>query len=202
MVGRLDGFLTHTSVRPAAQVAMNYVGSHLRAFGLNRADLRTFRLRQDYVDIAGTHHISWTQRAGGVIAFRNGLKANVTSDGRLINVTGPPVHGLRVRSSLPRLGSTEAIDAARRSAGAQDLAAQRTDTAKLVLFSTPRGAKVSWETTTWVNPNFLALSVVDAQTGSVVWRANLTDADAVGTGQAVDMYPAATCPTAAVTCTW
>jgi extracellular elastinolytic metalloproteinase len=194
MVGRLDGFLTNRSVRPAAQVAMNYVGSHLRAFGLNRADMRTFHLRQDYVDIVGTHHISWTQRAGGVTAFRNGLKANVTSDGRLINVTGSPVHGLRVRSSLPRLGSTEAIDAARRSAGAQDLAAQRTDTAKLVLFSTPRGATVSWETTTWVNPNFLALSVVDAQTGSVLWRANLTHADAVGTGQAVDMYPSGDLP--------
>ena len=96
MVGRLDGFLTGASVRPAAQVGMRYVRSHLLAFGLIRADLRTFHLRQDYVDIAGTHHISWTQRAGGVTAFRSGLKANVTADGRLINVTGPPVHGLRV----------------------------------------------------------------------------------------------------------
>ena len=59
MVGRLDGFLTGASVRPAAQVGMSYVRSHLLAFGLNRADLRTFHLRQDYVDIAGTHHISW-----------------------------------------------------------------------------------------------------------------------------------------------
>ena len=39
------------------------------------------------------------------------------------------------------------------------------------------------------NPDFLALSVVDAQTGGVLWRANLTHADAVGTGEAVGMYP-------------
>ena len=103
MVGRLDGFLTGASVRPAAQVGMDYVRSHLLAFGLSRADLRTFHLRQDYVDIAGTHHISWIQRAGGVTAFRSGLKANVTADGRLINVTGPPVHGLRAASTLPRV---------------------------------------------------------------------------------------------------
>jgi hypothetical protein len=194
MVGRLDGFLTAASVRPARQVAMDYVGSHLRAFGLDRADLRTFQLRQDYVDIVGTHHLSWTQRAAGVTAFRNGLKANVTSDGRLINLTGSPVHGLRAASSLPHVGSIAAIGAARRSAGSPDAAAQPDDTAKLVLFPTQRGARISWQTTTWVDPNFLALSVVDAQTGTVLWRANLTHADAVGTGQAVDMYPSGDLP--------
>ena len=194
MVGRLDGFLTGASGRPASQVALDYVRAHLRAFGLTRTDLRTFQLRQDYVDIAGTHHVSWTQRAGGLTAFRSGLKANVTSEGRLINLTGPPVHGLRIASSFPHLDATQAIGAARRSAGALELAAQREDTAKLVLFPTQRGAKISWQTTTWIDPNFLALSVVDARSGSLLWRANLTDADAVGTGQAVDMYPSGDLP--------
>jgi len=196
MIGRLDGFLTHASGRPAPRVGMDYVRSHLRAFGLSRADLRTFQLRQDYVDIVGTHHLSWTQRVGGLIAFRSGLKANVTSDGRLINLTGSPVHGLRIASSFPRVDSAEAIGAARRSAGAKELGAQREDTAKLVLFPSQRGAMISWQTTTWVDPNFLALSVVDAQTGNVLWRANLTQADAVGTGQAVDMYPSGDLPNA------
>ena len=189
MIGRLDGFLTGASVRPAAQVGMDYVRSHLMAFGLSRADLRTFHLRQDYVDIAGTHHISWIQRAGGVTAFRSGLKANVTADGRLINLTGSPVHGLRLASALPHLGSVEALGAARRSAGAAAVVPQREDTATLVFFPTLRGAKLAWQTSTWVDPNFLALSVVDAQTGGVLWRTSLTDADAVGSGQAVDMYP-------------
>ena len=141
---------------------------------MNRADLRTFRLRQDYVDIEGTHHISWIQRAGGVTAFRSGLKANVTADGRLINVTGPPVHGLRAPSALPRVSATGAFGAARSAAGAQVLAPRSDDTAKLVLFATQRGARMAWQTQTWVNPDFLALSVVDAQTGEVLWRANLT----------------------------
>ena len=194
MVGRLDGYLTGASARPAAQVGMKYVRSHLLAFGLTRADLRTFHLRQDYVDIAGTHHISWIQRAGGVTAFRSGLKANVTADGRLINVTGPPVHGLRTASTLPRVSATGALGAARRSAGALELAPQGDDTAKLVLFATQRGARMAWQTQTWVNAGFLALSVVDAQTGELLWRANLTHADAVGTGQAVGMYPSGDVP--------
>jgi extracellular elastinolytic metalloproteinase len=194
MVGRLDGFLTGASVRPASQIGIGYVRAHLRAFGLSRGDLRTFHLRQDYVDIAGTHHVSWVQRAGGVTAFRSGLKANVTADGRLINVTGPPVHGLEVSSALPRVASADALGAARRSAGAQMLAPQREDTAKLVLFATQRGARIAWQTQTWVNPDFLALSVVDAQNGQILWRTNLTHGDAVGTGQAVGMYPGGDVP--------
>ncbi len=63
-----------------------------------------------------------------------------------------------------------------------------------MLFPTQRGARIAWQTTTWVDPTFLALSVVDAQTGSVLWRTSLTDADAVGTGQAVDMYPSGDLP--------
>ena len=193
MVGKLDGFLTGASVRQASEVAMDYVRSHLRAFGLNRADLRTFHLRQDYVDIVGTHHLSWTQRAGGVTAFRNGLKANVTSDGRLINLTGSPVHGLRVASS-PRTSARSRRSAPPGVPPARRRPPQRDDTAKLVLFPTQRGARIAWQTTTWVDPNFLALSVVDAQTGRVLWRASLTDADAVGTGQAVGMYPSGDVP--------
>ena len=75
MVGRLDGYLTGRSRRPAKAVAIGYVRSNRTAFGLTTADLTTFRLRQDYVDIAGVHHISWTQAKHGVPVFHNGLRA-------------------------------------------------------------------------------------------------------------------------------
>ena len=95
-------------------------------------------------------------------------------------------------ASAPRLDRRDRCGSAscrsRRPRGAAD------DTATLVLFPTQRGARIAWQTTTWVDPNFLALSVVDAQTGDVLWRANLTQADAVGTGQAVDMYPSGDLP--------
>ena len=58
MVGRLDGYLTGRSMRPARAVAMGFVRSNRAAFGLTNADIKTFRLRLDYVDIAGVHHIS------------------------------------------------------------------------------------------------------------------------------------------------
>ena len=144
---------------------MGFVRSNLAAFGLTKADIKTFRLRQDYVDIAGVHHISWTQSKHGVPVFHNGLRANVTSDGRLVNVTGSPVHGIRVASAVPRISSDAAIRAARVDGGAVVAAAQSADSASLVLFPTGRGARLAWKTFTWPSTQQLYLSVVDATTG-------------------------------------
>ena len=116
-VGRLDGFLTGPSAGAAKAVAMDYVRANLAAFGLSQSDLRTFHLRSDYVDIIGTHHLSWVQRVGGVQAFPNGLKANVTREGRLINVSGSPASGLSLPTASARLDATAAIAAARSAAG-------------------------------------------------------------------------------------
>jgi extracellular elastinolytic metalloproteinase len=198
MVGRLDGFLTARSTRPARTVAMGFVRSNLAAFGLARADLDTFRLRQDYVDIAGVHHISWTQAKRGVPVFHNGLRASVTSDGRLLNVTGSPVHAIRVASAVPSIGSDEAIRAARADGGAEVPAGQRSDSASLVLFPTGRGARLAWKTFTWPSTQQLYLSVVDAATGAVLYRQSLTS-DATGTATAWEFYPSDLVPIAAST---
>ena len=76
-VGRLDGYLTSKSTRSASSVALGYVRANRAAFGLRAPDLRSFRLQRDYVDISGTHHLSWVQRAGGLTVFGQGLHAAV-----------------------------------------------------------------------------------------------------------------------------
>ena len=175
---------------------MGFVRSNLAGFGLTRADMKTFRLRQDYVDIAGVHHISWTQSKHGVQVFHNGLRANVTSDGRLLNVTGSPVHDIRVASAVPSIGSDDAIRAARVDGGATVAAAQSSDSASLVLFPTGRGARLAWKTFTWPSTQQLYLSVVDAGTGSVLYRQSLTS-DATGTATAWEFYPSDLVPAGA-----
>jgi hypothetical protein len=188
MIGRLDGFLTGPSARPASAVAMGFVTRNLAGFGLTKADLTTFRLRRDYVDIGGTHHISWTQSKRGVQVFHNGLRANVTEDGRLVSLTGSPVHALRASSATPRIASDTAIRAARADAGALSSAGTAADSASLVLFPAPRGARLAWRTFTWPSTQQLVLSVVDAVTGSVLYRQSLTS-DATGTATAWEFYP-------------
>ena len=79
-------------------------------FGLNADELARLHLRRDYVDIAGTHHLSFVQSVGGVPVFGNGLQANVAKNGRLINVVGSPVaraadhrgHARRSRRARPQ----------------------------------------------------------------------------------------------------
>jgi hypothetical protein len=193
MVGRLNGYLTGPSSRRTSDVAMGFVRSNLRAFGLAKTDLPTFHLRQDYVDIGGTHHISWTQSWHGISVFHNGLSAAVTKHGRLINVTGSPVHGLGVPTTRPRISSAAAISAARVDGGARVRAAQEGDSATLTLFATGRGARLAWRTLTWPSTQQLNLSVVDALSGAVLYRQSLTS-DATGTAAAWEFYPSSLAP--------
>src|SRR5688572_18498863 len=131
-VGRLDGFLTkRTSDRPM-RIVMRYLRDHRLAFGLRGRDLRTLRLRDDYLDALGTHHLSFVQRARGLTLFGQGIRAAVAADGRLVNVTGGPLRGLSAPAGGPTLRAGDAVAAARTSVGATSVPA-RTDRAKLML---------------------------------------------------------------------
>ncbi len=190
-VGRLDGFLTESTSRPAARVVTRYLRANRVAFGLRGRDLRTLRLRDDYVDALGTHHLSFVQRAGGLTLFGQGVRASVARDGRLINVTGGPMRGLRAPAGGPTLGATEAIAAAKTTVGAAPARA-RTDRADLMLFPTGRGARLAWRTFTLISPVQTDVSFVDARTGEILYRNNLTDSGApvpTGTAEAWPFYP-------------
>jgi extracellular elastinolytic metalloproteinase len=190
-VGRLDGFLTEASGAPASRIALRYVRANRTAFGLRLADLKTLRLRDDYVDALGTHHLSWIQRAGGLTVFGQGLRANVAKDGRLINVVGGPMRGLRAPTTTARMSAAGAIASARRAVSSSGADAR--DTAALALFPTGRGARLAWMTTTYVSPAETDLSLVDALSGAILYRDNLTDAGApavqTGTAEAWEYYP-------------
>ena len=91
MVGLLNGFLTRRSSAPPASIALDYVNQNASALGLDAKTVAGLELARDYVDVDGGHHLFFVQKANGIPVFGNGLKANVTSDGRLINVLGSPV---------------------------------------------------------------------------------------------------------------
>jgi len=207
-VTSLDGFLTGPSSDSARQIAMRYVRGHVADLGLTKADLSTFRLRTDYVDVAGIHHISWTQHAKGVTVFGNGLEANVTADGRLISVQGSPIGGL-TELTAPAAASPELSAESARNAAAQDVggavdpaAVQRGsraagmavwsngDRASLVWFATPSGVRLAWSTYTQAGGNLTYSHVVDADTGAVLYRRDLVAHDR-GDAKVYDYYPGA-----------
>jgi hypothetical protein len=178
-LARLDGFLTAKSSAPAAKVAMGYVRTHLAALGLRTADLRTFRVSDSWVDVAGIHHLSWTQRVNGKHVFGNGLKATVTRDGRLLSLSGSPVARLRVAAGgAAKMGASvgsraAAIAAARRDVGEASLKAGPADYARRVLFATSSGLQPAWEAVTMSAARPMQ-TVVAARDGRVLYRRDLS----------------------------
>ncbi|MGH2997126.1 MAG: hypothetical protein ACRDM9_12500, partial [Gaiellaceae bacterium] len=189
VVAKLDGFLTGPSSRDAKDVALDYVRAHADVFLLDAEDLAGLRVTRDYADIAGIRHLVWAQTAGGIAAFDNDLRANVTADGRLLNVLGSPLPDLtdRVAALAPALDATGAVGAALRSVG-RELRSPRIlsrglgpkqptrfaggHRANLVLFNTPRGVKLAWRATAFADADEVYDTVVDASSGEVLRRVN------------------------------
>ncbi|WP_036391244.1 M36 family metallopeptidase [Micromonospora chokoriensis] len=187
-VARLDGFLTGPSHRPPLTVALSYIKAHQGVFMLDADEVDALRLRKDYVDIAGTHHLSLQQTVDGVPLFGGGLKADVTKDGRLIQVNGSPVATLSATTGLAKVTAAQARDAALRDVAgstAAKVTAQRADAAQLtefssgdqaqrVVFQAPGGLRVAWQT---VLRKEGYLHVIDAQSGRVLFRSDLVAND-------------------------
>jgi len=199
-VAKLDGFLTAASRKPAPFIALDYVRSHPDVFGLDAAAVDRLKLRNDYKDIAGTHHLSFVQEISGVPVSGNGVKANVAKNGRLINVTGSPATSLPASAASPGISASAARDAAIKSVEVTPKAASaktaadavRTttfsngDRASLVYFITAAGPRLAWQTYTWPTSKGLYNTIVDAASGRVLYRQSLTASDS---GLAWDYYP-------------
>jgi extracellular elastinolytic metalloproteinase len=191
-VARLDGFLTRAGKSKPATIALNYVKAHSAVFGLDAAALAGLTLRQDYVDVAGTHHLSFVQTVGGVPVFGNGLKAHVTKNGRLIQVDGAPLAKLPAAAGNAKLSAAGARAAAVKdvfgtsSAKVTRTAANATRTttfsdggnAKLVYFQTAAGPVLAWQTVT-MDEGYV--HVIDAAGGKVLFRQSTVDSDSAET---------------------
>ncbi len=190
----LDGYLTPPSSNPARKIALTYVTRHHAGLGLTGADLDTFQMRRDYVDITGIHHLSWVQKIDGMLVFGGGLQAAVSPEGRLLTVGGSPVSSpaAPAKSASPRLASrASAITAARRAAGERSTTPGPRDAARRVLFVTANRSYPAWQTIT-MSASEPALSVFDATSARVLYHRSLaSDAspESPATGMAYPYFP-------------
>ena len=125
-------------------VAMGFVRAPPRRARPARVRPRArLHLARDYRDVAGTHHLSWTQSAQGIPVFSNGLQAAVSRTGRLLMIGGAPVSDLHVPASATagtqRVTSARAAIAKARTSVGEPAAAGPADTAGRVLFVTAHG---------------------------------------------------------------
>lgn len=187
-VARLDGFLTAPSRKAPAKIVLDYVRAHAAVFGIDAAAVSGLMLRKDYVDVAGTHHLSFVQMAGAVPVFGNGLKGHVTKNGRLVQIDGSPVRALATSRTAPALSAAQARAKAvtnvssRSAATATTTAADNVRTtkfsdggnAKLVMFDAASGLRLAWQT---LSRDDGYLHIIDAATGQVLYRHDLVAHD-------------------------
>ncbi|HEX7309723.1 MAG TPA: M36 family metallopeptidase [Gaiellaceae bacterium] len=185
-VGRTDGYLTGPSNSAASTIAVDYATNNAAALGLTQETLASLKLARDYVSIDGTHHLFYLQSINGVPVFGNGLKANVTKNGRLINILGSPLANTSTATSSPGINTGEAIAVAKRDAGALTVP-MRSDSATQVYFRTVNGTRLAYETTVGTGTGQY-LSVVDANSGVLLYRRSLVNY-ANANGLVVDYYP-------------
>ena len=204
-VAKLNGFLTGRSNKSAATVALDYIRAHPEIFHLSEQDLQTLRLRKDYKDVLGTHHLSWEQVVDGIPLFGNGLQANITTKGELISIQGSPVPGLSAlaatRAASPAVTADSARDRAADDVGGTAKSSKGTaagtgkswsngDQAKQVWFYTANGLRKGWSTYTQAGSDLIYTHVIDAQTGQVLYRRDLIQ-KANGDALVQDNYPGA-----------
>ncbi|GAA3803454.1 hypothetical protein GCM10022403_041840 [Streptomyces coacervatus] len=185
-VAKLDGYLTPRSDKGPQDIVRQYVRDHPDVFGLSTGQVRDLTLRKEYTDVAGVRHLSFVQSVDGVAVFGNGIKANVSRDGRLISVLGSPVPKLPSQLAPGRITSTQAKHTAVRDiAGAKADGVGKGDTAKQVVYTAPGGtARRAWQTVTVPDGHGMWLHVVDAATGRVLYRQNLSSDLSAATGAA------------------
>ncbi|HET7128993.1 MAG TPA: M36 family metallopeptidase [Gaiellaceae bacterium] len=182
--GRTDGFLTGPSGASASSIALDYVTKSASAFGLTAQGIQALSLSRDYVSIDGTHHLSYVQKINGVPVFGNGLKVNVAKDGRVINVVGSPLADTSTQTSSSSIAPGQAITNARADAGLES-GALTSDSATPVYFRTVDGTRIAYQTTIGTGSQSYQ-SVVDGQSGQVLYRRSLVD---YANGLVLDNYP-------------
>ena len=198
-VANLDGTLTGPSGLAPQDVALGFLRDHLDAFGLTPTDVDLLSFRDDYVDILGTHQLSWVQVVVREPVFRAVLKAAVEADGSLIAMIGPVYHVVRDPARTgPTLTAAEAIHATEASAGVEARRAPPIpgprDRATLVRFPTQGNTQLAWATITTISPSRIDRAVIDAASGRVLWRENLVKADQPGSGLAWPHAPSPLLP--------
>ena len=162
------------------------------ALGLTAADVDALTLATEPHPRHRHHAPALPAVYGGIPAFDNGLRVNLDRGGRILNVTGAPLSGLRVDSTVPPLDAVAAMRALQRNVGVEraiDVTSgpagerrvthfARGDFARLVLFGSGHGARLAWHLTYQATSLAYYDAVVDATTARSCTARTLTKFDA------------------------
>ncbi|MBS1870788.1 MAG: M36 family metallopeptidase [Actinobacteria bacterium] len=189
VLDRTNGFLSGPRAGDAADVALAYVRAHAGVFGVDAQSLASLELMRRTTSGDGVTHLTWVPVQDGVPAYDSALRVHVTRDGRVLAAAGPPLGGLALPTTTPRLTASQALAVARNDVGAKaalprahtSAGPQRLttfsdgDRASLVAFESPSGDRLAWRVIAAGTDPYVFEVVVDAASGEILARHSLTD---------------------------
>lgn len=189
-------FLTPSTRKSRVAVLKDFIEQNEGVFGLRGGQVAELKVAADYTNPNGVlSFVELNQEINGVPVFRGEIKAGFTRDGQMIRVINNLAPGIDIGSTSIDFGSAEsAVASAARHinmtpaevTGAVD--AERTDelkvtfgtgdsatTAEKMYFPTEPGVVVpAWRVLIW-QPVDAYYIIVDAATGEMLWRKNITE---------------------------
>ncbi|HEX6935232.1 MAG TPA: M36 family metallopeptidase [Actinomycetes bacterium] len=194
------GYLTGPRSGSAVDVARSWVADNRAAFGMSEAQVAALTVSRDHeLPGTGTHVVTLTQVFDGVEAAHGGrLNIAVTHDGKVLSYGGNPTRGDGLTGSFA-LSAGEALDTvAGKLAAGVDFTPDATGEkagyttfargpfaagsyATKVAFPTADGARAAYRVLFVEHLDEAWDTVVDAQTGDILFRDSLVDHESEGT---------------------
>ena len=186
-VQAVDGALSRPAAGDRAAVALDWVRANRGALGLTAADVDGLDLTARATSRGtGFTHLRYRLSDRGIPAFDGGLRVSLDRGGRILSAIGSPAP--EADSAAPRLGAVEALRALQRDVGWSGRSASSRgpagvrrmthfeggDFARLVLFGSGRGTRLAWHLTYRATDAEHYDAVVDADSGAVLFRQNLS----------------------------
>ena len=189
-------FLTNSSAQNRAEILRNFVRENNSLIGVSDAQAESLKVTADYTNPDGNLSFAHLEQfINGVPVFRGEVKAGFTKNGQMIRVINNLAPGLdygslsndfqnplaAVKSAANYIDVNETtLDLTRNDSASDDLkvtfgTGDSATTAEKMYFPTEPGvARTAWRVLIWQPVNAFYV-IVDAETGTMLWRKNITE---------------------------
>ena len=171
VVQRLDGALSSPAEGDRARVARDWLRDNRDVLGVDAATIDKLEVAaRETAGAAGLTTIKFAQRFRGVEVYDGGFEVTLDRGGRVLAAVGRPADAPRVASVEPTLNA----DAARAALSASVGPTQPAAPAELTFFPAAGGTRLAWRLLERRSSVATYAAVVDAASGVLLLRQNLT----------------------------